>query len=442
MQERITNSLLNVAKIRSPLNSPLHIPDAAVPPTPAMKQDPYQSVLSPHAIQKQPFSPQQNRNTMLINRTEIARAPTPTIQKETLHTPPPTPRPHSSESFFQMSASPQSQLLASLDTHSQPTPARSKLMGPANVLDGSDHQTTLIQQASKMQVPVSTSSGQQGGNVPVQANVQMTSSVQTQPNLQIPTAANIQTQVNRQRVPSGNVHMQGGLQIASVGNLQTQANLQMAPGNIQTQASLQMSPVNIQTQASLQMSPANIQTQANLQMASNIPTQASLQLAANIQTQSNLQMQSAANIQTQANLQMQSAANIQTQANLQMQSASNIQAQANLQTAAASPLKSQRPVMNPVEQFVLQQASNFPASHIVKQLSQYNSSMVNPQEREALLAQEKAIQQQNIEQFLQNSRLSMPFQNKIVSHQHLRDLLQSKKSEADLTASNESEFPF
>ncbi|KAG8188064.1 hypothetical protein JTE90_014303 [Oedothorax gibbosus] len=422
MQERITNSLLNVAKIRSPLNSPLHIPDAAVPPSPAIKQDPYQSVLSPHAIQKQPFSPQQNRNAMLINRTEIARAPTPTIQKETLHTPPPTPRPHSSESFFQMSASPQSQLLASLDTHSQPTPARSKLMGPANVFEGGDHQVTLIQ-GGKIQIPVSTSSGQQAGviagNVPMQSNVQMTSNVQTQPNLQIPTVANIQTQVNRQRVPSGNIHMQAGLQRASVDNLQTQANLQMAPANIQTQANIQMAS------------------------ASNIPTQGSLQLAnSNIQPHPNLQMQSAANMQTQASLQMQSAANIQTQASLQMQSAANIQAQANLQMASASPLKAQnqQPVMNPVEQFVLQQASNFPASHIVKQLSQYNSPMVNSQEREALLAQEKAIQQQNIEQFLRNSQLSMPFQNKIVSHQHLRDLLQSKKRDNDVIPSNEAKL--
>ncbi|GFU34433.1 hypothetical protein NPIL_626691 [Nephila pilipes] len=294
MQERIASSLLHVSKVQSPVNSPLSIPDVAVSPS-SLKAGPesYQSAQSPlHAAtlaapQKQPFSPHSNsRPTLLINRPEATRVTTPTIPKETVNTPPSTPRPHSSDSFFQMSASPQSQLLASLDTHSQPPPARSKLIGPANIFE-----------------PTPTSSS---------------------------------------------------------------------------------SPV------------LDIQNPAILAQGNKVVAPVTLGMA--------------------------------------MQTASSQEPKPHLQQS----------VMTPVEQFVLQQATNFPASTIVKQLSQYKetySPLANTPEGGPLLPPEKTFDPQNLEQFLQTSQITLPFQNKTTSHQHLRDLLQNKKaSETELPPTQENKL--
>ncbi|GIY54836.1 histone-lysine N-methyltransferase 2D [Caerostris extrusa] len=99
----------------------------------------------------------------------------------------------------------------------------------------------------------------------------------------------------------------------------------------------------------------------------------------------------------------------------------------------------QQSVMTPVDQYVLQQASDFPASNIVKQLSQYKESyspMANNTETGQLLSQE----QQNLEQFLHTSQITLPFQSKGSPHQHLRDLLQNKKvSESELPLTQENQ---
>ncbi|GBN75180.1 Histone-lysine N-methyltransferase 2D, partial [Araneus ventricosus] len=293
MQERIASSLLHVSKVQSPVNSPMSaVPDAAASPSAVLKTTPesFQPAQSPvHTAglappQKQAFSPQMNpRTAVLMNRPEAARVTTPTAQKEAVNTPPSTPRPHSSESFFQMSASPQSQLIASLDTHSQPTPARSKLVGPGNLFEGAP------------------------------------------------------------------------------------------PGSV---------------------SPAiEVQNPALLAQSSKAPTSVTLGMT--------------------------------------------------LQTSAPKP-QMQQPVMTPVEHFVLQQASNFPASNIVKQLSQYKetfSPMTNTPEMGPMLPPEKSLEHQNLEQLLQTSQITLPFQNKATSHQHLRDLLQSKKAgESELSSTQEGKL--
>ncbi|GFY42913.1 hypothetical protein TNIN_142091 [Trichonephila inaurata madagascariensis] len=291
MQERITSSLLHVSKVQSPVNSPLSIPDVAVSPS-ALKTgpEPYQSAQSPlHAAtlaapQKQPFSPHSNsRPAVLINRPEVARVVTPTIPKETVNTPPSTPRPHSSDSFFQMSASPQSQLLASLDTHSQPSPARSKLIEPMNIFE--------------------------------------------------PT-------------PTSNSSLVQDIQNPAI----------LVQGN--------------------KVSPATL--------------------------------------------------------GMTMQTTSPREPKPHLQ----------QPVMTPVEQFVLQQATNFPASTIVKQLSQYKETYSPLANTEAgpLLPPEKTFDPQNLEQFLQTNQITLPFQNKTTSHQHLRDLLQNKKGESELPRTQENKL--
>ncbi|CAL1287615.1 unnamed protein product [Larinioides sclopetarius] len=293
MQERIASSLLHVSKVQSPVNSPIPaVPDAAASPAAVLKTtpEPFQPTHSPvHTAglappQKQAFSPQMNpRTAVLMNRPEVARVNTPTAPKEAVNTPPSTPRPHSSESFFQMSASPQSQLIASLDTHSQPTPARSKLVGPGNLFEGPP------------------------------------------------------------------------------------------PGSV---------------------SPAiEVQNPALMAQSNKASTSVTLGMT--------------------------------------------------LQTAAPKP-QIQQPVMTPVEQFVLQQASNFPASNIVKQLSQYKETfppMRNAPEMGPMLPPEKSLEHQNLEQLLQTSQITLPFQNKATSHQHLRDLLQSKKAgESELPSTQEGKL--
>ncbi|XP_055953683.1 histone-lysine N-methyltransferase 2C-like isoform X4 [Argiope bruennichi] len=292
MQERIASSLLHVSKVQSPINSPISaVSDAAVSPSAVLKTpESFQPAQSPvHTTglvvsQKQAFSSQVNpRTAVLMNRPEATRVTTPTVQKEAVNTPPSTPRPHSSESFFQMSASPQSQLIASLDTHSQPTPARSKLVGPGNLFEGT---------------------------------------------------------------PAGS-----------------------------------SSPV------------IEVQNPAMLVQSNKAAASVSLGMT--------------------------------------------------LQTTTSKP-QIQQPVMMPVEQFVLQQASNFPASNIVKQLSQYKetfSPMTNTPEMGPMLPPEKSLEHQNLEQLLQTSQITLPFQNKVTSHQHLRDLLQNKKAgESELPSTQEGKL--
>lgn len=79
-----------------------------------------------------------------------------TDTKEIMSTPPAIPRPHSSDSFFQLSASPQSQLLASLDSHSQPSPATSKIVGKT-VIESPKSNEANVQGTVEMTLPTKIS---------------------------------------------------------------------------------------------------------------------------------------------------------------------------------------------------------------------------------------------------------------------------------------------
>lgn len=281
----------HVTRVQPQLEPQLSIPDATVPSAPSSAPvkttDPFHASQSPSQnithiqnqniaqIHKSPLS--MSPNPVLIVKDEISRVTTPTtslqVQKEAKNTPPATPRPHSSESFFQMSASPQSQLLASLESHSQPSPVSNKVMGPTSSAYEPIKSTSSVVQSST-------------------------------------TGFNMQANVALQSVPS-------------------------SPKPQALQPSLQQS-----LQQSLQPS-----------------------------------------------------------------------------------------LQSSVQQFVLQQ-SPLTSVNIVKQLSQYKEtfgSLSEAQVSRTLLGQEKPLEQQNLEKFLKEGHLTIPYSNKVPQHQQLRDLLQNKK---------------
>lgn len=132
-KESVQNALISGRNALVPaqrIQTQLSISDVAVSLANAMKSaDSFHvssSVLSSQNITQKPQLPIPS-NPVLMSKEEAVRVATPTVPKEMINTPPATPRPHSSDSFFQLSSSPQSQLLASLDSHSQPTPASTKI---------------------------------------------------------------------------------------------------------------------------------------------------------------------------------------------------------------------------------------------------------------------------------------------------------------------------
>lgn len=94
-------------------------------------------------------------SSVIVSQDEMAKG---NDTKEIMNTPPALPRPHSSDSFFQLSASPQSQLLASLDSHSQPSPATSKILGKSVIESPKSNEAsvemTLPTKISHQQPPV------------------------------------------------------------------------------------------------------------------------------------------------------------------------------------------------------------------------------------------------------------------------------------------------
>ncbi|XP_042908867.1 histone-lysine N-methyltransferase 2C isoform X4 [Parasteatoda tepidariorum] len=281
MQDRVAQSLLHVSKVRAPLESSMSLMDASLSPSnPIKSEPPFHSTQPSPTTQFTALNNSRNTNPLLICRTDGTRVGTPTIKKEAVNTPPPTPRPHSSDSFFQMSTSPQSQLLASLDTHSQPTPARSKLIGT-------------------------------------------------------PSASEAQ-------------------QSSTAGAQDTQ------------------SPSKVPSSPSVTLS--------------NLPPD-----------------------------------------NSKVHTAQN--------------------ALHTVEQFLLQQqqsSGSFQASNILKQLPpQYKDAclpITSASEKEALLSQDKRLEEQNLESMLQASQASLPYSNRLAAHQHLRDLLQNKAPDSPLPTRTEDKM--
>ena len=120
------NNVIHAPRLQTSLESQFSVPDTLT--SPIKKVDSFHVASLPQtANQLHKSALPAPTPSILMSQDERLKGPA-ADPKEIMKTPPAVPRPHSSDSFFQISASPQSQLLASLDSHSQPSPASSKML--------------------------------------------------------------------------------------------------------------------------------------------------------------------------------------------------------------------------------------------------------------------------------------------------------------------------
>lgn len=146
------SNVIHAPRLQTSLESQFSVPDALASPK---KMDPFRitSSLSQTVSQLHKTQLAIPASSVIVSKDEMVKG---TDTKEIMGTPPAIPRPHSSDSFFQLSASPQSQLLASLDSHSQPSPATSKILSKS-VIESPKSNETNVQGTVEMTLPTKMS---------------------------------------------------------------------------------------------------------------------------------------------------------------------------------------------------------------------------------------------------------------------------------------------